>query len=361
MSERDELAALRKEIDRLDEQIFDLLGQRATKVLKVAQAKSRAKLPPFDPSRERQIIERLKARNTGPLTPADIEEIAGRLFAVYRSLGRPLEVAYLGPPGTYTHQAALRHFGGRNRYLPCRTIESVFRHVEKGRVDYGVVPIENSTEGVVTYTIDMFIESDVKITSEILQDIHHCLLSRERSLGAVNRLFSNPQALAQCQKWVEERLPRVVRVETESTAAAAFRARRTPRSAAIGSEVAAEIYGLNVLASNIEDYRENITRFFVLGRDDVRPTGKDKTSILFSVKDRVGALHDMLVPFKTCGINLMRIESRPSKRKAWEYVFFVDFGGHQTDAKVKKALEELRAHSVFMKVLGSYPRGGMHG
>ncbi|MCD6408486.1 prephenate dehydratase, partial [bacterium] len=337
---------------------LNLLNLRAQKVKEIAELKKEKKKPFFDPSREKKIIEKLIKKNKGPLSSKDVELIMDTILKVYRAMFKPFKISYLGPEGTFTHQAALKKFGEKGIYIPCRTIDDVFREVEKGRVDYGVVPIENSMEGVITHTLDMFLESELKITSEILLEIHHYLLSKEKSLKDIKKIYSHPQALAQCRKWIAENLPNVEIIETESTAGAVKKVKTKRKTAAIGSEVAAKIYNLSIIAEKIEDFSENITRFLVIGKEFTERTGHDKTSILFSIKDKVGALHDMLVPFKEEKINLTRIESRPSKRKAWEYVFFVDFTGHKDEKRVKRALEKLEKTSVFLKILGSYPKEG---
>jgi chorismate mutase/prephenate dehydratase len=280
------------------------------------------------------------------------------VFKIYRGMFKEIVVAYLGPEGTFTHQAALIKFGEKARYIPVKTIDEVFKEVEKKRADYGVVPIENSIEGVVTHTLDVFIESDLKITSEIILEIHHFLLSREKTIRDIKKLYSHPQAIAQCRNWISQNLPDVEIYETESTTSAVKRILNEKKSAAIASEVAASMYNLNIIAERIEDFRENITRFLVIGNNFSEKTGNDKTSILFSIKDKVGALHDILVPFKKEKINLTRIESRPSKKKAWEYVFFVDFTGHKDEPNVKKALDKIKNSTIFLKILGSYPKEG---
>ncbi|HOK79299.1 MAG TPA: prephenate dehydratase [bacterium] len=359
MNKKITLDHLRKQIDEIDRKLINLLNERAKVVQMVAEVKKHNNLPGFDPSREKKIIDNLQRINSGPLSNKDIESIMREIFKVYRSLGRSLTIAYFGPAGTFTHQASLFQFGDKNHHVSCRTIESVFREVEKGRADYGVVPIENSNEGVVTHTLDMFVDSDLKITAEIILEIHHFLLSREKKLAKIKKVYSHTQALGQCQRWLEENLSGALQVETESTAHAVRLAQKEPFSAAIGSEAAAEIYKMNILASNIEDFRGNATRFLVIGTNYSQPSGDDKTSIMFSIKDRVGALHDMLVPFKKYNINLTRIESRPTKKKAWEYIFFVDFEGHKDDTNVRKALALLEKNCVFLKILGSYPKGGL--
>ncbi|MCM8815395.1 MAG: prephenate dehydratase [Candidatus Omnitrophica bacterium] len=352
-----ELEALRKQIDRIDDELVKLLNERAEVVRNIYRIKENSELPAFDPARERKIITRIRKLNRGPLSDQDVESIMHEIFKVYRSLFKPLTIAYFGPAGTFTHQAALHQFGEKNIYTSCRTIEYVFRQVEERNADYGVVPVENSNEGIVTHTLDMFVDSNLKIAAEIIIKIHHCLLSRESTIKKIKKVYSHPQAFAQCKRWIEENLPSAMLIETESTAYAVNLASKKPGTAAIGSSAAAILYKMKIIASNIEDYRGNVTRFLVIGRTDSLPTNDDKTSVMFSVKDRVGALHDMLVPFKKHGINLTRIESRPTKKKAWEYIFFIDFMGHKDDANVRKALKELERNCTFLKILGSYPRG----
>ncbi|MCM8764709.1 MAG: prephenate dehydratase [Candidatus Omnitrophica bacterium] len=356
-----ELDMLRNQIDRIDNELIRLLNERAKVVRDINKVKENTDFPTFDPARESKIIARIRNLNKGPLSNQDIEDIMHEIFKIYRSLFSPLTIAYFGPAGTFTHQAALHQFGRKNIYASCRTIEYVFRQVEKGNADYGVVPVENSNEGIVTHTLDMFVDSNLKIASEIIIKIHHCLLSRESTIRKIKKVYSHSQALAQCKRWIEENLPSATLVETESTAHAVNLASKKPGTAAIGSAVAATLYRMNIVASNIEDFKGNATRFLVIGKTDSMPSNDDKTSVMFSVKDRVGALHDMLVPFKKHGINLTRIESRPTKKKAWEYIFFIDFIGHKDDVNVRKALNELEKNCIFLKILGSYPRGNEDG
>jgi len=354
----EELEKIRKEIDLIDEKLIELLNARAELVKKIFEIKSKKNKPLFDPSREKKILERLTKKSKGILKPEDIKVIMETVFKIYRGMFKEIVVAYLGPEGTFTHQAALIKFGEKARYVPAKTIDEVFKEVEKKRADYGVVPIENSIEGVVTHTLDVFIESDLKITSEIILEIHHFLLSREKTIRDIKKLYSHPQAIAQCRNWISQNLPDVEIYETESTTSAVKKILNEKKSAAIASEVAASMYNLNIIAERIEDFRENITRFLVIGNNFSEKTGNDKTSILFSIKDKVGALHDILVPFKKEKINLTRIESRPSKKKAWEYVFFVDFTGHKDEPNVKKALDKIKNSTIFLKILGSYPKEG---
>lgn len=349
---------LREKIDQIDEKLIKLLNERAELVKQIAELKEKEKKSFFDPSREKKIIERLIRKNKGILKPEDVKLLMESIFKIYRGMFKKIKVAYLGPEGTFTHLAALKKFGEKVEYIPVKTIDEVFREVEKLRADYGVVPIENSIEGIVTHTLDVFLESDLKIISEISLEIHQYLLSKEKKIEKIKKLYSHPQALAQCKNWINENLPDVEIYETESTISAVKRVIKEKNSAAIASEVASSMYNLNILAERIEDFRENITRFLVIGNEFAEKTGNDKTSILFSIKDRVGALHDILLPFKKEKINLTKIESRPSKKKAWEYVFFVDFIGHKDEENVKRALEEVEKQTVFLKILGSYPKEG---
>jgi len=349
---------LRKKIDEIDEKLIELLNKRAELVKEVIEIKEKKKKSIFDPSREKKIIEGLINKNKGILKPEDLKIIMESIFKIYRGMFKEIKVAYLGPEGTFTHLAAMKKFGEKAKYIPVKTIDEVFKEVEKKRADYGVVPVENSIEGIVTHTLDVFLESDLKIISEISLEIHHYLLSKENSINKIKKIYSHPQAIAQCRNWIAENLPEVEIYETESTISAVKKVIKEKNAAAIASEIASSMYNLNIIAERIEDFRENITRFLVIGSEFAEKTGNDKTSILFSIKDRVGALHDILFHFKNENINLTKIESRPSKKKAWEYVFFVDFIGHKDDVNVKRALNNIEKASVFLKILGSYPKEG---
>lgn len=346
---------LRGEIDRIDSRLVELLNQRAQKVLKIAKIKQREGRSYYSPGREKIVIDKLLALNKGPLPDSLLKEIINTILHSFLSLQRKLKIVYFGPPATFTHLAAIKNFGSDTEYIPAKNISEIFGLVKKNKADYGVVPVENSTEGVVSYTLDMFLDSDLKICAEITLEVAHHLLGKGE-LKKVTKVYSHPQAIAQCRMWLEEHLPTAKIYETESTAKAAQLASREEGACAIASEVAAKLYGLNILEDHIEDSPHNYTRFLIIGRDYAERSGKDKTSILFSIKDRVGALHDMLTPFQKYGINLTKIESRPTKRKAWEYVFFVDFVGHKDDDAVKRALSELEEKCFFLKILGSYPQ-----
>jgi len=300
------------------------------------------------------VYERVAAQNRGPLSGEALQAVYREIMSGCLALEKPLRISYMGPPASFSNIAALKKFGSSVRYLPVNTINDVFAEVEHGRADYGVVPIENSIEGAINYTLDMFMESDLKICSEISIEISHNLLAK-CGMDRIKRVYSNPSVVGQCRMWLEANLPQVEIIEVTSTTKAAGMAVKEKGAAAIGSSLAAECYGLNMLARSIEDNPHNMTRFLVIGKVEGRPTGKDKTSIMFAVKDKVGALHDMLVPFKKNKINLTKIESRPSKKRAWEYRFFVDMMGHHNDKNVIKAIDQLREVCTSLKVLGSYP------
>jgi len=351
-----DLKRLRKEIDKIDNQILTLLNQRTRAARGIAKLKAMAKQEFYAPHREKKIVERLLKKNRGPLPNEALRGIFQEILNASRSIQKKLRVAYLGPEATFTHLAAVRNFGKYAMFTPVKSIADVFSEVEKGRSDYGVVPIENSTEGVINHTLDMFVASDLKICSELLVEISHNLLSKAEGLKEIKRIYSHSQAIAQCRNWIEDNLPNAELVETSSTAKAAEMAEKDNEGAAIASRLAASLYDLKMIAERIEDNVQNFTRFLVIGKSFPGKSGQDKTSILFSIKDRVGALHDMLVPFRKNNINLTKIESRPTKLRAWEYIFFVDFVGHVEDENVKQALRQLEKECLLLKILGSYPR-----
>jgi chorismate mutase/prephenate dehydratase len=347
------LKELRKKIDKIDEKIIDLLNKRAKEVIEVSNLKSKNKIGIFSPEREAMILSRVKKLNKGPLTSEDVEIIFREILSVCRSLRTVLKVAYLGPRGTFTHLAAIKKFGKKVQFLSAESISDVFEKVEKNEVNFGVVPIENSIEGVVTYTLDMFFTSSLKICSEMTLNISHSLLGIGKK---IKRIYSHPAVFAQCRKWISKNYPHIELIPTSSTAYAALKAKKDKEGACIGNEILAEIYGLRIIASSIQDSISNYTRFLVIAKTDSPPSGRDKTSILFSIKDKVGALHEVLSSFKKYGINLTKIESRPSKRKAWEYYFFVDFEGHKSSSSIQCVLKKLEKDCIFVKVLGSYPK-----
>jgi chorismate mutase/prephenate dehydratase len=352
-----DLKSLRQAIDSIDVKIVALLNRRAKIILDVGALKKQAKKAIYVPERERDVYDKLVAANKGPMPNESLKAIFREVMSCSFQLERPLKIAYLGPEFTFTHLASEKKFGSSVSYTSCETITDIFSEVEKLRADYGVVPIENSIDGAVSHTLDMFIDSDLKVCSEVYLEVSHNLLSKESDKTKIKRVYSKSQVFGQCRLWLEANLPGVELMDVSSTAKAAAIAAQEKGSACIASGPAGKKYGLKTLYSSIEDSIHNVTRFLVIGKAEAKPTKKDKTSVMFSVKDRAGALHDMLVPFKRYGVNMTKIESRPSKVRAWEYCFFIDIEGHHEDAKVKKALDELRASSIYLKVLGSYPIG----
>jgi chorismate mutase/prephenate dehydratase len=349
------LAEWRARIDDLDRQLLKLLNQRAEIALAVGRAKRETCIPVHDPEREHEILEALVHLNQGPLPAEAVRAIWREILSVSRTLQQPFRVAYLGPAATYAHLAAQERFGASAEYAPLRGIPDVFAEVEHERAAAGVVPVENSTEGAVNHTLDRLIDSELLICGEVQLEIHHYLLSRARALEDVKVVLSHPQALAQCREWLDRNVPHAQTVEVASTAVAAERALEDGAAAAIASELASRIYGLPVLRERVEDAARNVTRFLVIGHRPPGPTGRDKTSILLSIKDEVGALYRIIEPFASARLNLVKIESRPTRRRPWEYVFFVDFEGHQAEPRVQSVLAALRERCLFLKVLGSYP------
>jgi chorismate mutase/prephenate dehydratase len=344
----------RKAIDALDARIVKLLNDRIRLVQEIGRLKRKSGEEIYAPHRERAVLDRICQLNRGPMTNESLRSIYREVMSGALAMEKPMTIAYLGPEATFTHQAALQRFGKSLRYEPLRTITDVFSEVTKRRADFGVVPIENSTEGVVTHTLDMFFDSDLKIVAQIVLPVQHCLLGHGRR-DQIRKLYVHPQSLAQCRGWLEKNLPAVEVVETSSNARSAELAAKEKPAGAIAGLLAAEKYKLPVLEHDIQDNAGNATRFLVLGRDCGQPSGHDRTSLMFCVADKPGALHSSLAPFRRYQINMTKIESRPSKRKAWEYFFFVDVDGHVNDPKVAKALTQLAEHCVFVKVLGSYP------
>ena len=351
---KDKLQQLRSRIDEIDRRLVRTLNDRTKYVLEIGKLKHATGSEIYAPDREEAVFRRVVGQNPGPLTNDSLRAIYREIMSSALALEKPLIIAFLGPEATYSHMASVRKFGASVRYEPLPSIADVFADVAKGRADYGVVPIDNSTEGAVTHTYDMFVDSELKICAQILLPIRHNLIaSGPRS--EIKKLYSISQVFAQCRQWLQVNMPHAELVEVSSSTRAAEIARQEPHSGALASALAAEKYGLTLHDENIQDSSENVTRFLVIGRKYPGRTGTDKTSIMFASQDRVGALHDSLEAFKKHKINLTKIESRPSKKKAWEYYFFVDFTGHCDDARVKKALAELAKHTMFVKILGSYP------
>jgi len=344
----------RKIIDKLDEQIVRLLNQRTKHVLEIGTVKLKAGAEVYAPDRERAVLARIAKLNEGPLTAESLQAIYREVMSGALALQKSLTIAYFGPEATFTHQAAVRRFGASLDYLPLKTIADVFAEVARGRADYGVVPVENSTEGVVTSTLDMFVDSDLKIVSQIVMPVQHCLVGLGPRSG-IKKLYSHPQAFGQCKGWVADHLPNAEVIETSSTTRAAELASGDYAAAAIASSLAAERYHLRIIQHDIQDSFTNVTRFLVLGRQCPEATGRDRTSLLLSTAHKAGALHRALTPFRRYQINLTKIESRPDKCRPWAYFFFIDLDGHITEPHVQKALAHVEQHCNFIKVLGSYP------
>lgn len=350
------IKTLRKKVDRLDARILELLNDRAKLSLDIGRLKSKTSASIYSPDREKDVYRRITSNNQGPLSNTSLKAIYREVMSGSLRLEKSLKITYLGPSFTFTHRAALKKFGSSVEYVACNSITDIFVEVERNRADYGVVPIENSIEGAVNHTLDMLADSSLKICSEIYLEISHNLLSKETDLKKIKRIYSIPQVFGQCRLWLESNMPAIELKEVSSTARGAEIASKEKHAAAIGGIMAARGYGLKVLAKSIEDSPHNTTRFLVVGKTMAKATKEDKTSLMISLKDKIGALHDMLTPFKKNRINLTKIESRPSRKRPWEYYFFVDLEGHYDDAKVRKALLELKKECVYLKILGSYPK-----
>jgi chorismate mutase / prephenate dehydratase len=350
-----ELEGLRAGIDAVDEEIVRLLDERARLARRIGEIKLAGGLEAYAPARERKVFDRVSLLSRGDFPKAGLEAVFREVISASISLEAPLKVAYLGPESTFTHEAALRAFGTSVEFEPHATVSEVFAQVERGEAQHGVVAVENSMEGAVTHTLDELMASPLKICGEVYLPISQNLLSGEETLAGIKTVCSHPMGLAQAATWLRHELPHAVLEEVESTAEAARRAAEETGVGAIGNALAAEAYGLKVLARDIQDARTNATRFIVLGRSWAGATGKDKTSVVFSVKDRPGILRDALSAFAQEGINLTRIESRPSRRRAWTYVFFADFQGHPEEGRVARALEALEEYCPYVSLLGAYP------
>lgn len=357
MADSADLDRLRDRIDRIDAELLRLLNDRARCAEEVAAVKrGEGDQRFYRPEREAVILRQVREHNPGPLPAASAVRIFREIMSECLALEQPLQVAYLGPEGTFTHLATRKHFGQAATLQPLTSIDMVFREVESGRVHFGVVPIENSTEGVVTHTVDCFLESRLLICGEVVLPVQHHLLSRAERVADVEMVMAHPQALAQCRQWLDRELPHAERRHAASNGRAAQEAAEQPGAAAIASEAAAERYGLKTLARNIEDRGDNTTRFLVIGRLATGATGRDRTSIMLSTANRPGSLFSLLKPIADAGISLTRIESRPSRCVNWDYVFFLDLIGHQQDAVVATCLDELRTSADMLKILGSYPQ-----
>jgi chorismate mutase/prephenate dehydratase len=353
------LQAIRQRIDTLDEQVQTLINERAALAQEVARVKIAAEGEAavfYRPEREAQVLRMVLERNQGPLSGEEMARLFREIMSACLALERPMRIAFLGPEGTFTQAAALKHFGHSVQTLPLAAIDEVFREVEAGSADYGVVPVENSTGGIVSHTLDTLINSSLKICGEVELRIHQHLMGRMTSLADVRCVYSHSQSLAQCREWLDAHLSGIERSDLSSNAEAARRAAAEEGAAAIAGEVAAELYGLSILARNIEDQPNNTTRFLVIGRKAVPPSGSDKTSLLVATRNKPGALYHLLAPLAQNGVSMTRIESRPSRQGMWEYVFFLDIDGHAQDGKVAAALRDLEAEASLFKILGSYPK-----
>ncbi len=349
----DQLKQFRDQIDALDGQLLELFNQRARLAQQIGHAKGASAV--LRPEREAQVLSRLVQANPGPLPESAIKQLFTEVISQCRALEAPLRVAFLGPHGTFSEAAMFQRFGQATEGVPADTIDGVFAAVESGAAQYGMVPVENSTEGAVGRTLDLLLNSNLNICGEVLLQVHQCLLSNENELSLVRKVYSHPQSFGQCQDWLHAHLPQAERITASSNADAARLAAEESFAAAIAGAQAAEHFKLKVLAQNIEDDVRNTTRFLLIGKQAVAPSGRDKTSLVMSAANRPGAVHALLAPFAQHGVSMSKLESRPSRTGRWEYVFFVDIEGHQSDAKVAAALEQLKQTAAFVKVLGSYP------
>lgn len=353
----DKLKALREKIREKDRRIVRLLNERSTLSIAIGREKDKLSQDVYDSSREKKVYAYIGEVNEGPLSDRALSDIFREIISSSRALQRRISVAYLGPEASFTQLAALSHFGRGAELVPVAAIDGVFSEVEKETVNLGIVPVENSTEGPVKATLDRLISTPLCVRAEVFLKIRHYLLSSTGAADGIDRVYSHPQAIAQCRNWLKTNVPRSSVIETASTAEAAVRAAGDSGGAAIGSGMAADIYGLKVVAEGIEDHPLNTTRFFVIGKGSNEPTGCDKTSILFGTPHVPGALYHAITPFAEEQVNLTRIESYPVRDRMWEYLFFVDFIGHVEDEKIKRCMQKLREKTAFIKILGSYPRG----
>ncbi len=350
------LDELRAKIDAIDMQVLQLLNERARCAMAIGDIKRSSDSVYYVPEREKKVYDELRRRNPGPLPDRAVRSIYREIISAMRALEKAISVAFLGPRDTFSHMAAQRIFGGMAEYHPLPSVPDIFTEVERKRIDYGVVPVETAMSGGVSDTLDRFMTSELTIVNEVMMHITQNLLSNT-PLEGIRKVYSRPQPFVQCRTWLRANLPHAELIETSSTSEAARIAANEEGAAAIASELAADTYGLQVVASGIEDAAHNFTRFFVIGHQMPKPTGHDKTSILCAIKDRPGGLYSLLLPLASRGLNLTRIESRPSQKKAWEYVFFIDMIGHVEEPRVKDALESVAKQSSELKVLGSYPHG----
>lgn len=361
-TEAEKLAELRTKIDTIDEEIGRLISARAACAQEVAEVKKAGSSEEtgilfYRPEREAQVLRRAMERNKGPLSNEEMARLFREIMSACLALEHPIKVAYLGPEGTFTQQAALKHFGHSAVAMPFSAIDEVFREVEAGAVNYGVVPVENSTEGVVNHTLDNFMGSNLKICGEVELRIHHNLMVSEvTNVNSISRIYSHSQSLAQCRKWLDAHYPKAERIAVSSNAEAAKRLKGEWNAAAIAGSMAAELYGLKMIAEKIEDQPDNSTRFLIIGQQAVLQSGADKTSIVVAMRNEPGALHNLLEPFHRHNIDLTRVETRPSRTGAWTYVFFIDFVGHVDDPMISEVMKEVASRCADLKLLGSYPK-----
>ena len=349
----DNLKQLRARIDALDLEILKVVSERASAAHAIGKLKDDGTV--YRPEREAQVLRRLAEANPGPLPDKVIMHLFTEVISACRALEDAFSIASLGPRGTFSEEAVVKHFGGQAPVMLCTSIDEVFRSVESGNVGYGVVPIENSTEGAVGRTLDFLLSTPLKICGEVLLPVHQNLLSKSNDISTVKRIFSHAQSLGQCNRWLAQNCPRAERVPVASNAEAAKMAQDDAESAAIAGRAAAAHYGLSIIADNIEDEPNNTTRFVVISRQEVPPSGNDKTSLVMSTRNVPGAIHELLTPLANNRVSMTRLESRPSRTGLWEYVFFLDMEGHQSAGNVARALEEMRELAAFLKILGSYP------
>lgn len=352
------LDQLREQIDQVDSNLVEMISRRASLAAEVAEVKQAQgeDVLFYRPEREAQVLRRVMELNQGPLSNEELARLFREVMSACLALEQPTRVAYLGPEGTFTQAAALKHFGHSSISIPQATIDQVFREVEAGACHYGVVPVENSTEGIVTHTLDSFINSGLRIAGEVELRIHHNLMIGPNTQeGNITRIYSHAQSLAQCRHWLDANYPSVEKVPVSSNAEAARRVKTEWNSAAIAGEIASDLYDLKIIAPNIEDHPDNTTRFLIIGDCEVGPSGNDKTSIMLSVRNRPGALFNLLEPFRNASIDMTRLESRPSLSEKWNYVFFVDFHGHITESRVQDVFRQVEKLGAAVKVLGSYP------
>jgi chorismate mutase/prephenate dehydratase len=351
----DKLTPLRERIDAIDRQILDLLNQRAGVAQEVGHVKAETNAPVFRPERELQVLRNAAQRNPGPLADGDVQTIFREIMSACRALEKRVTVAYLGPVGTFSEQAVYQQFGHAVEGMPCASIDEVFRAAEAGTADFGVVPVENSTEGAINRTLDLLLQTPLTISGEVSLPVHHSLMTKSGAMEGVSQICAHPQALAQCQAWLNQHYPSIQRNPVSSNGEAARMAAENPAVAAIAGEIAGEKHGLQVVNAHIQDDPHNRTRFAVVGRLRTSPSGHDHTSLVLSVANKAGAVYNLLAPLARHGVSMTRFESRPARMGTWEYYFYVDVEGHSDDERMARALVELKENAAFFKVLGSYP------